>query len=180
MSVLVHGFESDPAHCNALITMYVKCGDLWTARKVFDKMPVRNSVTWCALIGGYGMYRMFDEVFSLFSDMLDSGVSPDGATFTTVLTACSQGGLVEHGKKYFEMMTERFGMKPSLEHFTCLVDMLGRSGRIEEAKEVIEKMEMEPDEALWRVLLGACRIHGKFEISARGKYLKHPSVPISS
>lgn len=157
------------AHCNALITLYAKCGDLHSARKVFDKMPVRNLITWCAMMGGYGMHGNFDEVFWLFDKMLDSGICPDGATFTTLLTACSHGGRVEKGEEYFEMMVKRFDLKPSMEHCTCMVDMLGRAGRIEEAKGVVESMEMEPDAGLWRAFLGACRIHGKLEITVRGK-----------
>lgn len=171
-SILVHGFGSDPAHCHALITMYGKCGDLWAAGKVFDKMPGRGIIAWSAMMGGYGMHGMCNEVFWLFDAMLSSGVWPDGVTFTTVLMACSHGGLVDKGKEYFGMMKERFGLRPSMEHYTCMVDMLGRAGRIDEARDVIERIEMEPDEALWRALLGACRIHGRFEITVRGKLLR--------
>lgn len=161
---LVRGFSSELSNCNALITMYSKCGDLGFARKVFDKMPERSQATWCAMMSGYGMHGEFDEVFWLFESMLDFGVFPDAATFTTVLTACSHGGHVEEGKRYFEMMVREFPLSPSL-----VVDMLGRAGRIEEAKGVIERMEMEPDEALWRAFLGACSIHGRFQIIVRAK-----------
>uniref|UniRef100_A0A803LXN7 Pentatricopeptide repeat-containing protein n=1 Tax=Chenopodium quinoa TaxID=63459 RepID=A0A803LXN7_CHEQI len=168
--VLVHGFSFDLAHCNALITMYGKCGDLQSARKVFDKMPERNLITWCAMMGAYGMHGDADEVFWLFDRMLDSVVRPDGATFTTVLTACSHGGRVEKGEEYFEMMVNRFELRPTKEHCTCMVDMLGRAGRIEQAKGVVESMEMEPDAGLWRAFLAACKIHGKYEITVRGKH----------
>lgn len=113
------------------------------------------------------MHGNFDEVFFLFDRMLESGVLPDGAIFTTLLTACSHGGRIQKGKEYFQIMVERFRLRPSMEHYTCMVDMLGRAGKIQEAVGVVEKMEMEPDEALWRALLGACRFHGIFQITVR-------------
>ncbi|GAB4824620.1 hypothetical protein Ancab_007493 [Ancistrocladus abbreviatus] len=172
VAVLVNGFTSDAAHCNALITMYSRCGDLGSARKVFDKMSERNLISWSAMMGGYGMHGRFTEVFQLYEMMVDLGVLPDGATSTTILTACSHGGLVEKGKEHFEMMRESYGMKPTIEHYTCMVDLLGRAGQIEEAKELIERMEVEPDEALWRAFLGACKIQGKVDIIVRGRNLR--------
>lgn len=166
-AVCVNGFSSDTANCNALVTMYVKSGDLAGARKVFDRMPLRNEISWSAMMAGFGIHGAFPEVFRLFVEMVDEGQRPDEVTFTTVLTACSHGGLTEKGKEYFEMMVRRFGLSPTLEHYTCMVDMLGRVGRVEEAEELISEMKMEPDEALWSALLGACRIHGKVEVAER-------------
>lgn len=166
-AVLVHGFALDLANSNALITMYAKCGDLVGARKVFNGMWKINEVSWSAMMAGYGMHGDFNEVFQLFERMVDEGQRPDGVTFTTVLTACSHGGLIEKGREYFEMMEMKFGVRPSLEHCTCMVDMLGRVGRVEEAEQLILKMEMEPDKVLWSSLLGACRMHGKVEIAER-------------
>ncbi|KAF3451471.1 hypothetical protein FNV43_RR07566 [Rhamnella rubrinervis] len=136
-SVYVNGFSSDMANSNALITMYAKSGDLAGARKVFDGMPVRNEISWSAMMAGYGIHGAFAEVFLLFDKMVDEGQRPDGVTFTTVLTACSHGGLTEKGREYFEMMERRFGVIPVLEHYTCMVDMLGRVGRVEEAEKLI-------------------------------------------
>ena len=160
--IVVNGLSCDLAHCNALITMYSKCGDLYSARNVFDKMSERNLISWSAMMGGYGVHGNFDEVLCLFDRMLDLGVSPDGATFTTVLTACSHGGRVETGKECFDLMVKRFQLRPSIEHYTCMVDMLGRAGRVEEAKAVVENMEMVTDQALLRALLKATRIHTEF------------------
>ncbi|XP_043725303.1 pentatricopeptide repeat-containing protein At3g46790, chloroplastic-like [Telopea speciosissima] len=168
VAVLVHGFTDDLATSNALVTMYSKCGDLRTARKVFDEMTERNSVTWSAMIAGYGIHGRSTEAVRLFEEMLDVGESPDAVTFTTVLTACSHGGLTELGRKLFEMMEEgKFGVGPGLEHYTCMVDMLGRAGHVEDAEALIERMKVEPDEALWGALLGACRLHGKIEVAER-------------
>lgn len=166
-AVLVNGYALDLANSNALISMYAKCGDLVGARKVFDGMLVRNEISWSAIMAGYGMHGPFDEVFELFDRMVEAGEKPDGVTFTTVLTACSHGKLTEKGKEYFEMMERRFGVKPVLEHYTCMVDLLGRAGQVEEAEELVLGMTVEPDAALWGALLGACKIHGKVEVAER-------------
>ncbi|GMG98413.1 hypothetical protein Nepgr_000253 [Nepenthes gracilis] len=176
VSVLVNGLANDAAHSNALITMYAKCGDFGLAHKVFDKMPERNLISWSAMMGGYAMHGKFTEVFELFSRMMDLGVLPDEATFTTILTTCSHGGFVDKGNEYFEMMEKGFRMRPTMEHYTCMVDMLGRAGRIKEAKELIEKMEVEPDEVLWRSLLVACKNHGEEGISVRGRHLNAAEI----
>ncbi|KAG2718298.1 hypothetical protein I3760_03G213500 [Carya illinoinensis] len=165
--VLVNGFALDTTNSNALITMYAKCGDLVNARKVFDEMSVRNQISWSAMMAGYGMNGMFNEVFELFDRMVEVGERPDGVTFTVLLTACSHGGLIERGKEYFEMIERRLGVRPGLEHYTSMVDMLGRVGQVEEAEKLILEMEVEPDEALWGALLGACRIHAKVEVAER-------------
>ncbi|XP_034687454.1 pentatricopeptide repeat-containing protein At3g46790, chloroplastic-like [Vitis riparia] len=166
-AVVANGLASDLATINALISMYSKCGDLAAARKVFDRMTERNLVTWSAMMAGYGVHGVFGEVFELFDGMVDAGEVPDGVTFTAVLAACSHGGFMENGRKYFGMMEGRFGVRPRLEHYTCMVDMLGRAGRVEEAEELIEGMEVEPDEALWGALLASCKIHGKVEVAER-------------
>ncbi|KAK1440541.1 hypothetical protein QVD17_06370 [Tagetes erecta] len=165
--VFSNGFDSDVANLNALVTMYGKCGDLESAQKVFDEMLERNVVTWTAIMSGYGMYGRCEEVFELFERMVGGGVEPDGLTFTAVLTACSHGGLVDKGIEYFEMMKDRFRLRPGLEHCTCMVDMLGRAGRVEEAEVMVEKMDAVPDEALWGALLAACKTHGKVEVAER-------------
>ncbi|XP_028756784.1 pentatricopeptide repeat-containing protein At3g46790, chloroplastic-like [Neltuma alba] len=166
-AVVVNGLASDLGNSTALITMYAKCGDLVEARKVFDRMHQRNVVTWSAIMSGYGMHGKFDEVFELFDRMVEEGERPDGMTFTAVLTACSHGGFIDKGKEYFEMMDRRFGVKPGLQHYTCMVDMLGRNGQVEEAGNLILRMEIEPDEAVLNALLGACTLHGKVEVAER-------------
>ncbi|KAJ9186157.1 hypothetical protein P3X46_005691 [Hevea brasiliensis] len=157
--VLVNGFVSELANSNALINMYAKCGDLQGARKVFDGMPVRNEVSWATMMAGYGMHGNVGEVLVLFERMVEERNRVDAVCLTAVLSACSHGGMVEKGKEYFGMMGERFGLKPGLEHYTCMVDMLGRAGRVEEAEDLVMRMEIKPDEAFWAALLGACRIH---------------------
>ena len=172
---MANGLASDLANLNALISMYSKCGDLAVARKVFDKMPERNLVTWSAMMAGYGVHGVFGEVFELFDEMVDAGLEPDGVSFTAVLAACSHGGFVEKGRKYFWMMERRFGVRPGVEHYTCMVDMLGRAGLVEEAEELIGGMDVQPDDALWRAFLASCKIHGKVEVAERlaGKVYRH-------
>ncbi|KAK9071460.1 hypothetical protein SSX86_010029 [Deinandra increscens subsp. villosa] len=165
--VFSNGFDNDLANSNSLVTMYCKCGDLGSAHKVFDEMFERNVVTWTAIMSGYGMYGRCEEVFELFERMVRGGVEPDGLTFTAILTACSHGGLADKGKEYFQMMKFRFQLRPSLEHCTCMVDMLGRAGRVEEAEAMVEMMDAIPDEALWGALLAACKTHGKVEVAER-------------
>lgn len=166
-AVVVNGLASDLGNSTALISMYAKCGDLVGARKVFDRMHQRSIVAWSAMMSGYGMHGKFDEVFELFDRMVEEGESPDSMTFIAVLTACSHGGLIEKGKEYFELMQRRFGVRPALQHYTCMVDMLGRNGKVEEAEKLVLRMEIEPDEALWNALLGACKLHGKVELAER-------------
>uniref|UniRef100_A0A2P2JBM1 Uncharacterized protein MANES_09G188900 n=1 Tax=Rhizophora mucronata TaxID=61149 RepID=A0A2P2JBM1_RHIMU len=181
--VLVNGFSSDLANSNAVVSMYAKCGDLLMARKVFDEMPVRNVVSWSAMMAGYGMHGKADEVLVLFETMVEEGVRADAVCFTAVLSACSHGRMVDKGKEYFGMMEKTFGVRPRLEHYTCMVDMLGRAGKVEEAEELAMGMQVEPDEALWASLLGACRIHGKVELAegvAQRVYGRRMSVALSS
>ncbi|XP_024982747.1 putative pentatricopeptide repeat-containing protein At1g68930 [Cynara cardunculus var. scolymus] len=164
--VFVNGFDSDIANSNSLVTMYSKCGDLGSAQKVFDQMPERNVVSCSAMMSGYALYGRCKEVFELFDRMILDGLQPDGPIFTAVLAACSHGGLVEKGKEYLQIMKD-FGLRPGLEHCTCMVDMLGRAGRLEEAEAIVEGMDAAPDEVLWSALLAACKTYGKVEVAER-------------
>lgn len=168
-TVVVNGYALDLANSNALIHMYSKCGHLDCARKVFDRMRHRNVITWSTMMAGYGMHGNFGEVFELFDRMVEAGERPDGITFTAVLSACSHGGFMDKGREYFEMMEVRFGVKPRLQHYTCMVDMLGRVGQVEEAEELILRIrgQVEPDEALLGALLGACKTHGKVDVAEK-------------
>ncbi|KAE8683678.1 pentatricopeptide repeat-containing protein [Hibiscus syriacus] len=166
-AVLVNGYSSNLANNNSLISMYGKCGELDCAMKLFDEMPVRSYVSYSALMVGYEKLGMAMEVFILFDKMVEMGMVVDEVTLTTVLTTCSREGMVEKGKEVFEKMEESFGVKPKLEHYTCMVDMLGKAGLVEEAEELVMGMELETDMALWNALLTACRVHGKVEVAGR-------------
>ncbi|XP_031249020.1 putative pentatricopeptide repeat-containing protein At3g49142 [Pistacia vera] len=149
---------------NALIDMYAKCGSLTEARAVFDQMKFRDVVSWTSMISAYGMSGQGCDAVALFSKMQRSGLSPDSIAFVSVLSACSHAGLLEEGQYYFNLMTEQYKISPRIEHFACLVDLLGRAGRVEKAYSFIRKMPMEPNERVWGALLGACRVYSNMHI----------------
>jgi pentatricopeptide repeat protein len=144
--------------------MYAKCGRIGVARQVFDKMSSRDVGSWNAMILGYGIHGQGEDAVALFSQMQQTGTKPDHITFTAVLTACSHAGLVDQGWQYFECMKSDYGLVPKLEHYACLVDLLGRAGHLDEAHDIIKKMPLEPQSNVWGALLGACRIHGNIEL----------------
>ncbi|BFG38187.1 hypothetical protein CerSpe_244610 [Prunus speciosa] len=151
---------------NSLIDMYSKCGNLSYSRRIFDSMPERTVISWNAMLVGYSKHGMGKEVVKLFKLMKEENkVKPDSVTFLAVLSGCSHGGMEDRGLEYFYEMAEGAnGIEPELEHYGCVVDLLGRAGRVEEAFEFIKKMRFEPTAAIWGSLLGACRVHSNVEI----------------
>eukprot|EP01018_Ginkgo_biloba_P019613 Gb_41545 [translate_table: standard] len=158
------GFHSDVFVGNALVDMYAKCGSIEDARKVFDKMPTQNVVSWNAMIIGYAMHGWGVEALRLFEDMQHYGRNPDHVTFIGVLSACCHSGLVDDGWKYFQHMKGYYHITPEVEHYGCMVDLLGRAGRLEEAHDFVNKMPIKADVAIWKSLLAACRIHANIEL----------------
>lgn len=145
---------------SALIDMYCRCGSLEDARKVFAEMPHRDVVSYNAMIGGLALHGRSSDAVELFQTMVARGLRPTAATFVGVLNACSHGGLVELGFQIFEAMQQDHGMEPQIEHYGCMVDLLARVGRLQEAYEFItQRMKMEPDHVIWCSLLGACKLH---------------------
>ncbi|KAL8268788.1 hypothetical protein R6Q59_002586 [Mikania micrantha] len=151
----------------ALINMYARCGSIEEARQVFDKTPQKDIVTWTAIICGYGMHGLAHFSESLFLQMISNGLRPDAVTFVGVLTGFSHNGMVEKGWCYFHKMRDEFGVKPALEHYSCMVDMLGRAGQLKQAEELIRKMYVKPDSKIWGGLLNACKIHKNFKMAER-------------
>lgn len=149
---------------NALVDMYAKCGSLTEARTVFDQMRCRDVVSWTSMISAYGMSGQGSDAVALFSKMLMSGLCPDSIAFVSVLSACSHAGLLEEGRYYFKIMTEQYKLVPRIEHFACLVDLLGRAGKVEEAYDLIKQMPMEPNERIWGSLVAACYIYSNMDI----------------
>ncbi|KAK1425470.1 hypothetical protein QVD17_20822 [Tagetes erecta] len=150
-----------------LINMYARCGSIEEARQVFDKMPQKDVVTWTAIICGYGMHGFAHLSESLFIQMVSDGLKPDAVTFVGVLAGFSHNGMVEKGWCYFNKMRDEFGVKPALEHYSCMVDMLGRAGQLKQAEELIRNMYVKPDSKIWGGLLNACKIHKDFELAER-------------
>ncbi|OAY65857.1 putative pentatricopeptide repeat-containing protein, partial [Ananas comosus] len=149
---------------NALMDMYANCGCLADARDVFDGMRVRDVVSWTSIISAYGTHGRGKEAIALFEKMRESGVEPDSIAFVSLLAACSHAGLLEEGRRYFRSMTNKYRIVPRIEHYACMVDLLGRAGCIEEAYAFITKMPIRPNDRVWGALLGACRVHSNMEI----------------
>eukprot|EP01018_Ginkgo_biloba_P023373 Gb_39406 [translate_table: standard] len=166
--VIKSGCESDVIVGTALIDMYAKCGSIEIARQLFNKMSKRNVVSWNAMIMGYGMHGYGEDALALFSHMQQTGMMPDHVTFIGVLSACSHAGLVDEGFHYFDCMSQDYCITPKVEHYACMVDLLGRAGHLNEAHGFIKKMPLEPDAAVWGALLGACRIHCNIKL---GEYV---------
>ncbi|XP_068343652.1 pentatricopeptide repeat-containing protein At1g09190 [Pyrus communis] len=150
---------------NSLINFYFKCGDLDAACSVFDQMPCKNVVSLNTLISGYAFNGKGELGICLFEEMISKGERPNDATFVGVLTCCAHAGLVEKGKDLFASMIETHQIEPKLEHYGCMVDVLGRSGQVREAHDLIKSMPTKPNAALWGALLGACTSHGEVELA---------------
>ncbi|XP_011624979.1 pentatricopeptide repeat-containing protein At1g08070, chloroplastic-like [Amborella trichopoda] len=152
--------DSDPTVGTAILDMYAKCGNIHEARRVFEGLHRRDVIAWSAMINAYAIHGEWKEAISLFSSMLREGLRPNFVTFVGILVACSHGGLVPEGYDYFNSMREVYGVEPRMEHYACMVDLLGRKGRLQEAREFIDSMPFEPGPTIWGSLLGACAKHG--------------------
>ncbi|KAL6011325.1 Pentatricopeptide repeat-containing protein [Asimina triloba] len=153
--------------CNALLDMYAKCGNLVEALSVFDSMVKRDVVSWNSILQGLAMHGQGDKALELFSRMEKDGITPDGVTFVGVLCACTHMGLVDEGQHYFSSMERDFGVIPQVEHYGCMVDLLGRGGRLNEAFELICNMPIKPNAIILGTLLGACRMHNNVTLAEK-------------
>ncbi|KAM0059192.1 putative tetratricopeptide-like helical domain superfamily [Helianthus debilis subsp. tardiflorus] len=167
----IHGFmtrgalKTDLYAESALIDMYAKCGNLESARNVFNTMPIKNEVSWNSIISAYGNHGHLHECLSLFHEMKEHGFHPDHVTFLAIISACDHTGLVDEGYHYFKSMTNDYKIAPRMEHYACIIDLFGRAGRLTEAYEIIKSMPFDPDAGVWGTLLGACRVHGNVELA---------------
>ncbi|XP_027336566.1 pentatricopeptide repeat-containing protein At5g48910 [Abrus precatorius] len=152
---------------SALVDMYAKCGSIEKAIQVFERLPQNNVITWNAIIGGLAMHGKVDDLFNYLSRMEKCGISPSDVTYIAILGACSHAGLVDEGRSFLNDMVNRVGLEPRIEHYGCMVDLLGRAGYLEEAEELILNMPMKPDDVIWKALLGACKMHKNIEIGRR-------------
>ncbi|XP_051227599.1 pentatricopeptide repeat-containing protein At1g11290, chloroplastic-like [Lolium perenne] len=156
----------NPFVLNGLVDMYAKCGDLAYARQIFDNMQRRNTQCWNSMISALASHGQSEEAIQLFSQMECSKQKPDGVTLLAVLGACTHGGFVEEGLRIFNSFSV-YGVATGVEHYGCLVDLLGRAGRLEEAYAIVKNMAVESNEVIWGALLGACRVHANREMSER-------------
>ncbi|XP_057815415.2 pentatricopeptide repeat-containing protein At3g26782, mitochondrial [Cryptomeria japonica] len=155
------GLLSDVVVASALVDMYAKCGSIHMARKLFDKMAHQDVVSWTSMIAGYAQNGFCQDALILFDSMKCSGCYPNHVSFTCVLFACSHAGLVDEGCRYFNDMSESYCIMPGIDHYVCMVDLVGRAGYLEETLNFIIKMPIKPPGVVWMSLLGACRSHKK-------------------
>ncbi|ONK81852.1 uncharacterized protein A4U43_C01F33530 [Asparagus officinalis] len=151
---------------NALLDMYCKCGSLEEVDSVFKRMVDKDVICWSTMISGLAQNGKSLEALSLFESMEAIGPKPNHITMVGVLFACSHAGLADKGWYYFRSMKKLFGIEPTREHYGCMVDLLTRAGKLQEAVEFIKEMDFEPDTVIWRTLLGACRVHKEANIAS--------------
>jgi pentatricopeptide repeat protein len=149
----------------ALVDMYAKCGEMQLAMEVFKVMKEKNVLAWTTMIKGLAMHGRGSEALELFSQMERLGVKPDDIAFIGALCACTHTGLVDKGRELFDSMVRKYGIKPKIEHYGCMVDLLARNGLLNEAREMVEKMPMKPDALIWGALMAGCRFHKNVELA---------------
>ncbi|KAJ8452339.1 hypothetical protein Cgig2_006144 [Carnegiea gigantea] len=158
------GLHSDVSVGSSLITMYSKRGVIDDCRKAFDQITKPDLIGWTTMILGYAQHGKATEALRLYEAMKNEGIRPDSITFVGVLSACSHNGLVDEGYFHLNSMSKCYGIEPGLRHYACMVDLLGRSGRLKEAEKFIRDMPIGPDALVWGTLLSACKVHGDAEL----------------
>ncbi|CAN6713463.1 unnamed protein product [Malus baccata var. baccata] len=159
------GFYTNISVKNALIDMYSKCGDIKRALEIFHDMSNRDVFTWTAMITGLAMNGDSVGALEVFSQMEASDVRPNEVSLLGILSACSHGGFVDKGFHYFRAMTGIYNLTPRIEHYGCMVDLLGRANLLNEAEKFIGAMPIQPDVVIWRSLLFACRTYGNIALA---------------
>ncbi|KAF7031332.1 hypothetical protein CFC21_042677 [Triticum aestivum] len=160
---LAHDGALDVRACNALVDMYAKSGALDEACRVFYWMRQQDVASWNIMINGYASHGRGQEALGLFRQMTEvKGLMPDEVTLLAAMSACSHSGFVEEGRSLLKRMKEEFGLEPLMEHYACVTDMLGRAGRLDEARKVVVEAG-DVGAGAWRTYLAACRMHGDKE-----------------
>ncbi|XP_020272281.1 pentatricopeptide repeat-containing protein At2g22410, mitochondrial-like, partial [Asparagus officinalis] len=156
---------------NSIIDMHAKCGHVDVALNNFSTMKIKNLISWNIIIGALAMHGRGLDAVQLFECMVDEGFNPDRITFTGLLSGCNHAGLVEFGRYYFKSMHRVYKIPYEIEHYACMVDLLGRGGQFDEAVAMIVSMPMKPDVVIWGAMLGACRIQGNIVVGKQ--VMKH-------
>lgn len=176
----VHGYiektmwlpENDVFVGTGLVDMYSKCGCLECASLIFRRMRDKNVLTWTAMVTGLAIHGKGKDAVRLLDFMRIRGVKPNAVTFTSLFSACCHAGLIEEGLGLFDSMKKKWGVEPQIQHYGCIVDLLGRAGRLNEAYKFIMGMPIKADAILWRSLLSACNVHGDVMMAEKvGKIL---------
>ncbi|KAK7399808.1 hypothetical protein VNO78_11000 [Psophocarpus tetragonolobus] len=161
------GASSEVSVVSSLVSMYSRCGCLQDSVKAFLECKKRDVVLWSSMIAAYGFHGQGEEAIKLFNEMEQENLPGNEVTFLSLLYACSHNGLKDKGLDFFYMMVNKYGLKARLKHYTCVVDLLGRSGCLEEAEAMIRSMPVKADAIIWKTLLSACKIHKNEEIARR-------------
>ncbi|KAK9991688.1 hypothetical protein SO802_026673 [Lithocarpus litseifolius] len=165
--VIKSGFNSFISVSNAMITMYARCGSMHSALLEFSSMSSHDIISWNSIICGYAHHGNGEKALEMFERMRSTDIMPNHITFVGVLSACSHAGLVDQGRYYFDFMKSECCLQPEIEHYTCIVDLLGRFGLIDEAMNFLDQMRadgVEVPASVWGALLGACRIYKNIEV----------------
>jgi pentatricopeptide repeat protein len=165
--VLKSGYESDVYVASATIDMFAKCGSLPDARRLFDRLPVKDVGVWNAMIAGCAELGDFASAVQYYEDMQSKGVKPDDATFTSLLSASCHLGLVSEGCYHFNLLQVDNDMEPTIDHYNGVTDLLGRAGHLEEAGDLLHMMPFRENLVGWLTLLGHCQTHGDLEQGER-------------
>lgn len=150
---------------NAVMDMYAKCGSMTNAYRVFDQMRNKDVASWNIMIMGYGTHGYANEALNMFSCMCEAQLKADEVTFVGVLCACNHAGLWKQGCDFLADMESKHGVVPTIEHYTCLIDMLGRAGKLQEAYNLIQTMPIDANPIAWKALLASCRLHGNADLA---------------
>ena len=162
---IMQGFERESFVGSALVDAYANCGSLTEAHQVFDHIRVRDLVSWTALISGYAYHGESEAVFEVLDRMKDENINPDQITFQSIFTACSHSGLLDSAQKYFEVMVREYGIVADIEHKNCMLDLVARAGRLDEAFAMLERdLFVKPNSVTFNAMLGACNKWGNVEL----------------
>ena len=167
--IIRNNYAAESKSCaleTSIVRLYAKCGYILLAKRCFTKILHKDIVTWSSMIEAFTIHGHGKEALTLFNQMLEEGIEPNGVTFLSLLSACSHSGLVSEARELFDCMTKTFRLAPDLGHYTCMVDVLGRSGNLEEALQVIIDMNVKPDGRIWGALLASCRMHSNSKLAA--------------
>ncbi|KAF3790273.1 Pentatricopeptide repeat-containing protein [Nymphaea thermarum] len=144
----------------ALMSMYSKCGEIKTARLIFDRAVQKDVVYWNGMIAAYAYHGRGNEAVQIFHQMVDCGFDPNDVTFVGILSACSHAGMIDEGLKLFHTMIRNKSIKAREDHYACMVDLCGRAGKLKEAVAFIKNLDIMPSACIWGALLAACTVHG--------------------
>ncbi|PKA52026.1 Pentatricopeptide repeat-containing protein [Apostasia shenzhenica] len=161
---VLNKFIIDSLIGSALIDLYAKCGCIARSLVTFFNLEEKNLFCWNSIIDGLAMNGQAKDAIFIFSKMIGQRIKPNNVTFVSILSACAHGGLVEEGRRMFMSMIEDHSINPEIEHYSCMVDLLARSGLLDDALGLIQKVDIEPKSVMWRALLSGCKIHGNIDV----------------